>query len=107
MTKQPTDPEYIKLTKDKPEQPHPCNYVNFKKAESSIAKPELETLDYKPEPEQPNPNAMVFEQIDGCCDIINKLLKELEPQTESVWCCQVTHDIWRDNDLKRLKGAFE
>ena len=90
-------------------EPHPCNYVNFKQPERSMDKPELETLDYKPEPEpeQPNPNTMVFEQIEGCCDIIEKLLKELSPQTEDVKGCLITHEAWRNNNLKHLKGAFE
>ena len=69
------------------EQPHPCNYVNFKKAEQ--------------------PNIIIFDQIEGCCDIIEKLLKELTPQTEDVKGCLITHEAWRNNNLKHLKGAFE
>jgi len=59
--------------------------------------------------EQPDPsqNAMIFEQIEGCCDIIVNLLKELTPQTEDVKGCLITHKSWRVNNLKHLRGAFE
>lgn len=57
--------------------------------------------------EQPNQNLMTFEQIDGCCDIIEKLLKELVPKTEQVASCITTHKSWHDNNLKHLRKAFE
>lgn len=104
-------------------------------SDSNIGKPELETLEPeqpKPQtrtghclkcgedwrthgyscedkrgqiPEQPN--TIIFDQIDGCCDIIDKLLKELRPQTDEVEWCLVAHKSWRVNNLKRLKEAFE
>jgi hypothetical protein len=81
----------------------------FKVSEQPVGCPDLETahLGIPNKTEQPNPNAMVFEQIEGCCDIIDKLLKELKPQTDDVKDCMVTHKSWRVNNLKHLKEAFE
>jgi len=95
------------------------------KSDSNIGKEELETdcetdqpitskeeadkvaREYFKVSEQPSQNAMIFEQIEGCCDIIEKLLKELAPQTEDVKGCLITHKSWRANNLRHLKGAFE
>jgi len=53
------------------------------------------------------PNQMIFEQIEGCCEMIEKLLNQLMPKTTQVDDCIITHKAWQDNNLKHLKGAFE
>lgn len=58
-------------------------------------------------PKQPNQNLMIFEQIEGCCEIIAKLLGELMPKTTHVDDCIITHKAWLDHNIKHLKGAFE
>lgn len=70
------------------------------------------THDYSCKDEQPNQSArgknpMIFEQIDGCCDIIEKLLGELVPKTSQVEGCIKTHNSWRNNNLKHLREVFE
>ena len=56
---------------------------------------------------QPNTNAMIFEQINGCQNMTIELLNQLKPRTESVECCIVTLKSWQDNNLKYLQKAFE
>ena len=79
---------------------------------NSTDKPELESLSYEPpKPSEtstePNQNLMIFDQINGCCEMIVKLLNQLIPKTAHVEDCITTYNAWRDNNLKHLKGAFE
>jgi len=57
--------------------------------------------------EQPNQNAMIFEQIDGACKVIIRLLNELRPKTNDAEDCIITHKAWEDNNLKHLIKAYE
>ena len=57
--------------------------------------------------EQPNSNAMIFEQINGCQRMTIELLEQLKPNTENVKCCIITLKSWQDNNLKHLQKAFE
>lgn len=94
-------------------------------------KPELETLDYKPEkcdrgccnganieqpknahlydncPDQPNSNAMIFEQVNGSIKVAFELLGQLKPKTDHVDGCIITLKSWQNNNLKHLQKAFE
>lgn len=54
-----------------------------------------------------NQNAMILEQIDGCCNMIDSLFEQLIPQTEDVIDCKKTHKAWQKNNFKHLRGAFE
>ena len=97
-------------------------------------KPELETLGYKPECdkcddtgnvlkprkdsagvdwepcpdclEQPNSNAMIFTQVNGCIDAAERLLEQLVPKTEQVEGCIITLKSWQKNNLKHLQKAL-
>ena len=84
-----------------PEQPKNCNCVESRHLEGAIACPDCAKI------EQPNQNLMIFEQINGCCEMIVKLLNQLIPKTTHVEDCITTHNAWKDNNLKHLKGAFE
>lgn len=94
-------------------EPHPCNYVNFKKSESLMAKPELETLDYKPE--QPNPNAMIIKKIQGLMTYVSNELDVLNRNTFMLPCqqpkliAQALEDIntFEKTTLFDLQKAFE
>lgn len=78
---------------------------------------EIETLDYKPEqptvggsahpPEQPNSNAMIFEQVNGSTEVSLELLRQLKPKTVHVDICMKILKSWQDNNLKHLQKAFE
>lgn len=57
--------------------------------------------------EQPNSNAMIFEQINGCAEMIINLLEKLTPKTENVESCIITHKAWQNNNLKHLQKAYE
>lgn len=89
-----------------PEQPK-CKTCNGNKI---IIKKQGDITHHEPcpdcQPKQPNKNAMIFDQIDGCCDIIEKLLNELVPKTSQVEGCITTHNSWRDHNLKYLRAAF-
>ena len=57
--------------------------------------------------EQPNQNAMIFTQVNGCIEAAERLLEQLVPKTEQVDGCIVTLKSWQDNNLKHLQKAFE
>lgn len=62
-------------------------------------------------PEQPDQNLMIFEQVEGSIDIALKLLKELEvsntmQETDKQGCIW-TLDGWKKHNLKHLRKAFE
>ena len=96
-------------------------------APSKIDKPELETLSYKPKmslkeaeqtareyfktSEQPDKNALLFEQINGCIKVTVGLLEQLEAKDTNretqKQSCIWTFTGWRDNNLKHLQKALE
>lgn len=116
---------------EQPEHKERCNYKDcepFSCGASITEQPNYETCQYcgagrvvrptgewqyachcdeKITTEQPNPNAMIFEQVNGCCKIIVELLNQLIPKTTHVEDCIITHKAWQDNNFKHLKGAFE
>ena len=57
--------------------------------------------------EQPNTNAMIFEQVNGCCEMITNLLEQLIPKTTHVVDCAITLKSWQDNNLKHLQRAYK
>ena len=65
-----------------------------------------ESLCRETEPEQPNQNAMIFTQVNGCIEAAERLLEQLVPKTEQVGGCIVTLKSWQDNNLKHLQKAF-
>ena len=94
-------------------------------AESTINKSELETLDYhsplckcpecekkaEPKPEQPNTNAMIFEQANGSIKVTLELLEQLETKNTNEETqkhgCIWTLKGWHNNNLKHLQKVFE
>lgn len=57
--------------------------------------------------EQPNTNAMIFEQVTGSIKVALELLRQLRPMTDDVDGCITTLKSWQDNNLKHLQKAFE
>ena len=78
-----------------------------KEISNPIIEPEIGVEKDKTRSQLPNNNAMIFEQIDGACNVVNELLAQLVPKTEDVDDCIITHKAWQNNNLKHLKGDFE
>lgn len=61
--------------------------------------------------EQPNNNAMIFEQVNGSIEVAMELLEQLE--TKNTWHesqkngCIWTLKGWRNNNLKHLERAIK
>ncbi len=71
---------------------------------NSPKKPKMSTVKTS---EQPDKNALIFEQIKGCLKITIGLLEQLRPVTDNVKGCIFKLKEWQSDYLRILQKAFE
>ncbi len=74
-------------------------------------RPKIHTIECVSKPEQPNTNAMIFEQVTGSIKVALELLEQLETKDTNEESqkhgCIWTLKGWWDNNLKHLQRAIK